>query len=370
MGQLNLLARNPVEPHISDPDFLTKQEADELFALCAAFPRTRPMSPFNAGHVLRRTDVARWNDLRTSRRFKDEKDNPPMDDAPWQIKNLAIKLSLTAGKPVNYVWALGYENEQDRIDWHQHREDRTRDARVFIVSLGETRTFGLREICPACRVCAECNELACDGHKSECEECVAANQHKKHCPITKNRDNWILLQPAHGSLITLPSDCNWTHEHAVLVDKPTKGLRISINTKCLPTEESLEDFITRMETGVETRPVSAPRVYDCHAGQSYPPGAVYVGRQVRDRRTGKVSWPATPFGNYKKLTGDAFRAYAADKMKDPAFRARLESLRGIDLLCWCRPHERDRCHAQIWLDLANRPIRVVEGARAEGENTD
>jgi hypothetical protein len=95
------------------------------------------------------------------------------------------------------------------------------------------------------------------------------------------------------------------------------------------------------------------RVWDCHAGKKYPADAVYVGREVRDRRTGKVLWPATPFGNYQKLQGDAFRAYAADKMKNPDFRKQVESLRGQHLLCWCRPHEAKNCHARVWLELAN-----------------
>lgn len=353
MRQLNLLAGSSAEPHIYDPDFLTKQEADELLAFCLTLPRTRPKTFM--GGSLRRVAIGSWNDFGTFRGgdASQKKTRPTMDAAPWEIKSVAVKLSLLASKPVNYISVIGYENERDHINWHQHGEDRARDARVFIISLGETRTFGLREICPDCRVCVACNEAACDGDDRHCDDCAWSKQHKERCPITKDRARWILLQPAHGSLITLPSDCNWTHEHAVLDDKSPKGLRVSFNTKCLPTDESLEDFIARMENGIVARPLSAPRVYDCHAGQSYPPDAVYVGREVRDRRTGKVTWPATPFGNYKKLTGDAFRAYATDKMKEAAFRAQLESLRGKDLLCWCRPHERDRCHAQIWLELAN-----------------
>ena len=33
-----------------------------------------------------------------------------------------------------------------------------------------------------------------------------------------------------------------------------KGLRISFNTKCLPTDESLEDFIARMEQPTKISP--------------------------------------------------------------------------------------------------------------------
>ena len=44
-----------------------------------------------------------------------------------------------------------------------------------------------------------------------------------------------------------------------------------------------------------------PKVYDCHAGKKYPQDAVYVGREVRDRRTGNIIRPATPFGNYLQI---------------------------------------------------------------------
>ena len=333
-----------------DPTFLSTAEADKLFVFVQTLPRERTPNPLNSGTFLRRTSSGHWNDFGTWRgKVSATKTLPTMDDAPWRVKNLAVRLSLRAGKPVNYLAAIGYEDEKDHIDWHQHGEDRARDARVFIVSLGATRTFGLREICSNCRVCVECNEAACDGHKRECDECRAAKKHKAVCPITNDKQRWTLFEPTHGSLLTLPSDYNWTHEHAVLDDNVPKGLRLSFNTKCLPTDETLEEFIARMERPAARRLT----VYDCHAGCVYPSDAVYVGREVRDRRTGIVSWPATPFGNYKKLTGDAFRAYAADKMKDAEFRKQLEAVRGKDLLCWCRPHEVENCHARIWLELAN-----------------
>ena len=377
MNQLSLVP----EPYSYDPNFLTKLEADELFAFCQTFPPVRPTSPFNSSHVLRRVSIGSWNDygisaakMRHATNRSEQKNRPTMDSAPLQIKDLAVRLSLLAAKPVNYISVLGYENEHDHIDWHQHAEDRARDARVFIVSLGETRTFGLREICPDCRVCAECNEAACDGHRRKCAECVEAKRHRERCPITNNKANWILLQPAHGSLITLSSDANWTHEHAVLDDTTIKSLRISFNLKCLPTGDSLEDFIARMaqpsSTPVITPPqdvpfalsaeVTSPKIYDCHAGKKYPSDTVYVGREVRDRQTGKLSWPATPFGNQNRRKTDtpegkaAWLADVAEKMKDPKFRKQVESLRGKDLLCWCRVGE-PNCHARIWLELANAP---------------
>jgi alkylated DNA repair dioxygenase AlkB len=87
----------------------------------------------------------------------------PLDEAPAEVKSLAEKLGKLAGKPVNYFSFVGYENEKDHIDWHQHREDKCRDARVFIVSLGEVRTFGIRKLCDECRVCDDCNKRMCAG---------------------------------------------------------------------------------------------------------------------------------------------------------------------------------------------------------------
>jgi uncharacterized Zn-finger protein len=101
-----------------------------------------------------------------------------------------------------------------------------------------------------------------------------------------------------------------------------------------------------------------PSIYDCHAGKKYPADAVYVGREVRDRQTGKVAWPATPFGNTNRRrteTPEGKAAWAADvaeKMKDPEFRKQVESLRGKNLLCWCKVGE-PNCHARVWLELAN-----------------
>jgi hypothetical protein len=99
------------------------------------------------------------------------------------------------------------------------------------------------------------------------------------------------------------------------------------------------------------------RVYDCHAGKKYPADAVYVGREVRSRRTGQIIRPATPFGNYERLTGDDFRAYAERKMQEPAFRERaMKELRGKDLLCWCvqeGPKRAEFCHARVWVELVN-----------------
>jgi hypothetical protein len=89
-----------------------------------------------------------------------------------------------------------------------------------------------------------------------------------------------------------------------------------------------------------------PRIWDQHADCVFPPDAVNVDRD-------------TIFGNHNKhrLGTHAGRLKwsreVAAKMKDAEFAAKVETLRGHDLLCWCRPGEEAHCHARIWLELAN-----------------
>jgi uncharacterized Zn-finger protein len=215
----------------------------------------------------------------------------PLSEAPEEIKALAAKLSAHSGKDINYLSVVLYENGKDYMGHHQHKEDRGYDATVWIVSTGCERPFAVREI--------------------------ASN--KTHTFIAER-----------GSLITLKSEANETHTHAVPKCADAHTPRIAINCKSV-----------------------GPRVHSCRKDES-PEGAVYVGREVRDRKTGELRFADTPFGNHRRLPQDEFRAYAAAKMKDDAFRVQVEALRGKDLLCWCEGKEREHCHARVWLELANR----------------
>jgi hypothetical protein len=81
---------------------------------------------------------------------------------------------------------------------------------------------------------------------------------------------------------------------------------------------------------------------------------VYVGKA---NSRGKFEYPATPFGNYRKLnttTSATFLSHARTlMMRDQDLAAEAESLRGKDLLCpWCKPGEPD-CHALVWLKIFN-----------------
>lgn len=108
-----------------------------------------------------------------------------------------------------------------------------------------------------------------------------------------------------------------------------------------------------------------PRVWDCHAGNNYPADAVYVGCRVRNRKGGVIR-EGSIFGNgtnpleshHGSLNNEsAFRAYAIEKLKDPAFRQQAHQLKGKDLLCWCAQEGKRRaqfCHARVWFELINR----------------
>jgi hypothetical protein len=78
-------------------------------------------------------------------------------------------------------------------------------------------------------------------------------------------------------------------------------------------------------------------------------------KETKDRMTGKVLFPGTPFGNYCHLEPEAYREMLlAMAAADPEFAAQVEALRGKELLCWCSGKEKERCHARVLLKLANR----------------
>lgn len=88
---------------------------------------------------------------------------------------------------------------------------------------------------------------------------------------------------------------------------------------------------------------SSPRVLNRKTDR-IPPGAVYCGRP-------------SPFGNPFMIGRDGSRTdviakYEAWLTRQPALLARLPSLKGHDLVCWCAPLP---CHCDILLRLTNAP---------------
>jgi 2OG-Fe(II) oxygenase superfamily/Domain of unknown function (DUF4326) len=226
-----------------EPNFLSAGEADALFERSKAQPRDRPIIP-RSGYHLRRCASTTWS-VR-DRNIDDSALMAPLAEAPREILSLQHKLSNLAGKDVNYFSLQAYENESDHIGWHQHREDKCRDARVFIISLGERRSFGVHKLCPECLLCDACNRRQChpDGHRcSNSANCKAAKKHRKTCAVRSSTKT--ILLPRHGSLIALTSEANDWYEHAVLDDKEPKALRISVNTKCIPPEDAALGYVPR-----------------------------------------------------------------------------------------------------------------------------
>ena len=81
-----------------------------------------------------------------------------------------------------------------------------------------------------------------------------------------------------------------------------------------------------------------------------PPGAVYIGRQMRFLRLPRSKW-ANPF----KIGRDGTRTEVITNYRDhllsrPELIAALPELRGKDLACWCAP---EPCHGEVLLELAN-----------------
>jgi hypothetical protein len=298
-------------PFTCTPNFLTKEEANELAAYFdtlstmpaeTALPGTFSVRKTRWGKEIKRQSLGylarnAFNDRRNwGTEYAD------IDTAPEILQRFRRKLAAYTGQEINYISILKYPNSDAIINWHNHNEDRWHNSPVWDVTVGPTeRRFWAREVA------------------------------KPKTTVTS-----VLAEV--GSLITLPSSMNTTHEHAILKDKTT-GVRYSINCKSLPLYA----------------------VWECRAGKNYPKDAVYVGRRVMDRK-GKVIREGTMFGNGMTdkdafKTEAEFREYAEKQLENPAFRAELEKLRGKHLLCWCvqtGPKREEFCHARVWLEIANR----------------
>lgn len=161
--------------------------------------------------------------------------------------------------------------------------------------------------------------------------------------------------PEHGSLYTLPSEYNTTHEHEIPNSRYRCGLRISIN--CKHEGDPPEKRHTRTKPPKPfVREPGPPRIY--HASGRFPADAVYVGRG--GTFNGK-DFPPSPFGNYRKLDlhreipSELWRHEVELKMKDTEFASKVEALRGKDLICHCSQKEIEagHSHARTWLLLSN-----------------
>ncbi|MGA8224326.1 MAG: DUF4326 domain-containing protein [Candidatus Acidiferrales bacterium] len=319
-------------------------------------------------------------------------------DAPLIVQKLAAKLTkMNGGKDVNYLSFIAYENERDHIGWHQHNEDRCRDAKVYILSMGEERTFGVRQVCkdhrlPAKNCVKNCETTCLDGPTALCRRCSAQMQARNTCPECESvrpgfkgkrkGKPWTAFQPEHGSIIVLEAAANETVEHAILQDKGPKGLRISINTKNIRPEDVkavegagvtrlvpdqsgsasdallgavAQDLIPSGTFRKVSPQVNGPHVYSIK--RKHPKDAVYVGCagswkcckcHEKDVRSGSVygnSYTPRVWGGHKQnpiaQTPEEYRQkldakWKSNAPKDVAWKERAtKDLRGKNLLCWC-----------------------------------
>ncbi len=125
-------------------NFFSNPEADDLFAFCQSLPRARPRNPRNLSTFIRKVSCGCYSPLPSAH-------SPSMlfgtvhggkvhsvESAPQQICEFADRLSVYAGKKINYLSILAYENGDDFINWHQRNEDRVLDDQsVWVISLGE-----------------------------------------------------------------------------------------------------------------------------------------------------------------------------------------------------------------------------------------
>jgi hypothetical protein len=328
-------------PYIEE--FYSLDEADQLFDFIRTQPHVRPRNKRNNKSFLRRLSFPGYSPPLTGHHTASRYGMAgSLEDAPQPYKDLAARLTAYAGKEMNYLSTIGYLTD-DHMNFHQHREDKVReDQSVYVLSLGAVHPVAIRP-------------LGCT-----------------------DRSRYEIFYPAHGSLYVLPSEYNRTHEHAVLegTDRSHAGMRIGINCKhisaglspdemrkaCSRPAGDPADFhmpkaqppgvITRWNAGTNhwvRVPGQQPQIWDKHKGKIFPSGAVNVDR-------------TTIFGNQNKHHLDTaagrykWAVEAAEKMKDEAFAAEVEKLRGCDLLCWCTPKQvaKGWCHALTWLRLANK----------------
>jgi alkylated DNA repair dioxygenase AlkB len=191
-----------VIPH--EEKFYTQQDADELFEFIKTQPFVRPPNPRNKTCRLKRLSFPGYSPpLTGDRTFKRPSNydvSRPVAEAPPLYRKFAEKLSAFAGKEINYLSTIGYLPD-DHMDFHQHEEDKKReDQTVWVLSLGAVHPVAVRP------------------------------------KGVKDKSQWEIIYPKHGSLYVLPSEYNLTHEHAVLYgdDWSHNGLRLAVNTKHIP----------------------------------------------------------------------------------------------------------------------------------------
>lgn len=195
-------------------DFLTQGEADAIFSALQALTPVRDRNKRNSTTFIRMLRYGTYVVNPTARTKTVY--GPKLDilDLPDILKPLRAKLSEYAGKDINYLSILGYADQYDHINMHQHKEDNVEeDASVYVASFGHIRELVTRPL-------VTCVNPDCKDAKNG-----------PHMHGTKDRNLYETIMPEHGSLYVLPHSYNTTHEHEVPDSKYECGLRISVNCK-------------------------------------------------------------------------------------------------------------------------------------------
>lgn len=96
------------------------------------------------------------------------------------------------------------------------------------------------------------------------------------------------------------------------------------------------------------------------AGWRMPPDTVKVDRSTKWGNPFIVGQPGGQYTARVMNRRHAWQLFRSIALTNPAMRAAALDLRGKNLACWCplpAPYADDECHAAVWLELANRPLR-------------
>ncbi|MFZ0736959.1 MAG: alpha-ketoglutarate-dependent dioxygenase AlkB [Candidatus Acidiferrales bacterium] len=200
---------SPLGPHgeqLYFPNFLTPKETQALYDAYAKLgykDQGRGFSRFPD-----------WSDVVTPRMVKHGFCRGPMAKAPPETRALVAKISKQFKRDVNYISTIGYKNEDSSMFYHQHGEDYGHDTPVWIVTTGAARTFGLRRVAKP--------------KVGDIPSKYGTSDYTKGDAKTE-----IRFQVEPGSLLMLPDSFNYTHQHAILKDKTSRGMRIAPNMKAM-----------------------------------------------------------------------------------------------------------------------------------------
>jgi alkylated DNA repair dioxygenase AlkB len=352
-------------------NFLTTDETSKLFnALTKEKWDVRPIARARPGIVARRENITYYEGDEAAAKSYTRKpeyagtEPRPYSDAPPELQALRTRLQKmsTAGNNFSLCYINKYPDEKMGIGLHRDREEEGSTFKLVMVTLGGTRTFSIWKAAT-----------------------ISIWKRRRLSLPKKERNKLILPDPdwnedtEDGDLVVMPVGFHNAdaYFHAVLPQKKYAAPRFSLTfrnpdlsadgpwTNC-PIHQGFKNPCDACrEIAAE-----APHVFCCKAGHEYPKGAIYVGcRTVRgQKRAGTIFGNAlNPLTVRNKKSNpwaapdeETFRAYALKKMKDPTrnyeFRARVESLKGKNLLCWCEqegPGRAEFCHARVWLEAVN-----------------